>query len=438
MARRAGVLVDFQPTVAQGQSRTYRIVKGMAAAHPTPLQISDNGTTITVNTGPAVFAIRKSGFNLFDTVTVNGVPLVSSSSASGVSVTKAGDSSLWRSNFGMTSAAVEDAGPLHTVVKITGDHRKTAGDLTHLLEYTVRIHFYAGQSFVRVFHTLENAQRAIHSGNRWDAGQGGYVDFRDASLQIHTELASSVSYTAQGDSGTGLLAGAVNGPTYLLQYSSGGTYWNHDHHMDRNYVRYHQYAGAFKGWRLMGNGTQVNAGNRAVGWMAFDDGAKGLAVGMRHFWQNCPKAIEIDGQDVYLRPFPKYWTGDHGFEFEGGQHKTTECFLYFYSGTGSSQNIMTGLNNPLFARCSPAHYSDTFAFEYLGQYNTASYPALEGYIAKQVTTSTSQTPISKWEQYDEYGWEDYGDLVADHEMGVLAAPVEHDGHQPLRQRVLCH
>jgi hypothetical protein len=413
------VLVDFQPTVPQGQSRTYRIVQGTAAAHPTPLQITDNGSTITVNTGPAVFVVNKSGFNLFDSVTVGGAAVVSSSTASGLNVTRASDSSLWRSNFGPATVTVEDAGPLHAVVKIVGDHRRYAGDSTHLLEYTVRIHFYAGQSFVRVFHTLESYKRATHSGNRWDSGQGGYEDFKDASLQVHTNLAGSIHYAAQGNSGTSPMTGTVNGPAYLLQFASGGTNWNHDHHMDRNYVRYHQYAGAFSGWRLYNNAVQAGSGSRAVGWMAFDDGSKGVAAGMRHFWQNCPKAIELDGADLYVRPFPKQWTGDHGFEFEGGQHKTTECFLYFYTGSGNSQQIMTGLNYPLFARCAQAHYADTFAFEYLGQYDTGGYPRLEAYNAKAVSTTDGQSPLSRWEAYDEYGWEDYGDLVADHEMGTL-------------------
>ncbi|MFQ6048438.1 MAG: hypothetical protein ACE5K7_03650, partial [Phycisphaerae bacterium] len=51
------VLVDFQPTVAAGQSRTYRIVAGSAAAHPTPLTIDETASAITVDTGAAVFVI---------------------------------------------------------------------------------------------------------------------------------------------------------------------------------------------------------------------------------------------------------------------------------------------------------------------------------------------------------------------------------------------
>ena len=86
--------------------------------------------------------------------------------------------------------------------------------------------------------------------------------------------------------------------------------------MDREYVRYHQYTGAFSGWRLMKNGQQVSSGSRAVGWMDFADGSKGVAAGMRHFWQNCPKAVEMDGQDVFVRVLPKYWQGNRGYEFE--------------------------------------------------------------------------------------------------------------------------
>jgi len=415
------VLVDFQPTVGATSSASYRIVAGTAAPHPTPLQIYEDGSSITVDTGAAVFVINKINFNLFDSVTVGGIPVVSSSQDSGIVVTKASDSSMWRSYFGNATFSIEDAGPLHAVVKVVGDHRRFVGDSSHLLEYTCRIHFYAGQSFVRVFYTLENAKRAIHRGNFWDAGQGGYEDFRDASLQLHTNLAGSIDYLAQGEQTAPPMSGTVQGPTYLFQYSSGGDNWDHDHHMDRNYVRYHQYPGAFRGWRLMRNGSQVAAGNRAIGWMAFDDGTRGIAVGMRHFWQNCPSAVEIDGADVYIRPFPKYWTSDHGFEFEGGQHKTTECLLYFYADPAGVEEVMTGLNNPLFARCTPQHYADTYAFEYMGQYNPADHPKLEQYCNAVVTPVFNRSVITQWERYDEYGWRDFGDLVADHEHGSFGS-----------------
>ena len=187
--------------------------------------------------------------------------------------------------------------------------------------------------------------------------------------------------------------------------------------MDREYVRYHQYPGAFNGWRLMNNGVQAASGTRAVGWLDFADGSRGVTAGTRHSWQNCPKAVEISGQDVFVRVLPKYWQANHGYEFEGGLQKTTECLLYFHSGAGAPQQAMTGLNNPLFARCSEAHYADTFAFEYLGAYNPTSYPKLETYMNGVIGNT-----VSDWEYYDEYGWEDFGCVVADHEMGVLAAP----------------
>jgi hypothetical protein len=410
------VLVDLQPIAAAGISSTYRIVKGTAAAHPTPLQITQTSGAMTVNTGAAVFVMNKLNFNLFDSVTVNGVEVVAPSSESGIVVTRP-DNSVWRSNFGPATFTIEDQGPLHTVVKVMGDHRRFAGDASHLLEYKCRIHFYAGQSAVKVFYTIGNAKRAGHSGNRWDPGQFGHEDVKDASLQLRTTLGAAVNYTAQGNSGTAPMTGAVQGPTYLYQCSSGGSKWNHDHHMDREYVRYHQYTGAFSGWRLMKNGQQVSSGSRAVGWMDFADGNKGVAAGMRHFWQNCPKAVEMDGQDVFVRVLPKYWQGNHGYEFEGGLQKTTECLLYFHSGAGSPQQVMTGLNNPLFARCTQAHYADTFAFEYLGAYNPASYPKLETYM-----NSVIGNTVNDWEYYDEYGWEDFGCVVADHEMGTLASP----------------
>jgi len=415
------VLVDFQPTVAAGASEVYRIVRnGTAAAHPTPIQITQDANSMTVSTGAAVFTMSKSNFNLFDSVTVGGVPVVSSSPTNGISVTKASDGSVWHSNFGPATFTIEDQGPMHTVVKVVGDHRRFAGDASHLLEYTCRIHFYAGQSLVRVFYRLENAKAAQHPGNRWDSGWSGYEDITDASLQLRTNLVPTVSYMAQGNAGSAPMTGTVAGSTYLYQCSSGGAKWNHDHHMDRYYNRYHLYTDAFSGWRLINNNQTVASGSRAIGWMAFNDANIGVSAGMRHFWQNCPKAIELSqeaveaGWKLCVRPFPKYWTSHHGFEFEGGLNKTTECFFYFHTGAGNAQEVMAGLNAPLFARCTQAHYADTFAFEYLGAYNPTSYPRLEGYTNNVINSITGN-----WENFDEYGWEDFGCVVADHEMGTL-------------------
>jgi len=77
---------------------------------------------------------------------------------------------------------------------------------------------------------------------------------------------------------------------------------------------------------------------------------------------------------------------------------------------------MTNLNSPLFARCTPQHYADSFAFGYMTSYDPAGYPKLEQYCDAVTTPVFSGVSvITRWEQYDEYGWRDFGDLVADHE-----------------------
>ena len=91
-----------------------------------------------------------------------------------MTVTKASDGSLWRSNFGVATFTIEDAGP----AAHGGQGRRRPSPLrpailTHLLEYTFRIHFYAGQSFVRVFYTLENAKAGLPLGQPLGPGQGG-------------------------------------------------------------------------------------------------------------------------------------------------------------------------------------------------------------------------------------------------------------------------
>src|SRR5579862_4525697 len=78
------VLVDTQANLAGGKSVTgISLVNGKGNFGGADLA-SDQGGKIVVNTGPAQFVIGKSGYNVFDQVTVGGKTLVKSGASEGL------------------------------------------------------------------------------------------------------------------------------------------------------------------------------------------------------------------------------------------------------------------------------------------------------------------------------------------------------------------
>src|SRR5581483_9501864 len=78
------VLVDTQADVTAGGQNTSISLTNGSGNFGGPDLASDNGNTVTVNTGPAQFTIRKANFNLFDQVVVNGKVLVAPGTSPGL------------------------------------------------------------------------------------------------------------------------------------------------------------------------------------------------------------------------------------------------------------------------------------------------------------------------------------------------------------------
>src|SRR5581483_419614 len=142
------VLVDTQADVpAGGQNQSITVTSGTGNFGGANLA-TDNGSSITVNTGVAQFTIRKAAFNLFDQVVVNGKTLVASGTSPGLvllgpsSGTSCGvcTDAYTSSNDPNSTAVIEENGPARAVVKADGSHVDAAGHV--YMHYTVRVHFY--------------------------------------------------------------------------------------------------------------------------------------------------------------------------------------------------------------------------------------------------------------------------------------------------------
>lgn len=150
------LLVDTQADVLSGtQSTTISLTTG-AGSFGGPALAADRGMTISVDTGPAQFVIRKQGFNLLDSVVVSGVTLIAPGDSPGI-VLISGTTTYQASNDANVQVSVEENGPARAVILAKGAHYSTLGQRN--LDFTVRLHFYKGESQARVLYTLRNASK---------------------------------------------------------------------------------------------------------------------------------------------------------------------------------------------------------------------------------------------------------------------------------------
>ena len=124
------LLIDTQADVAAGQTNNgISLVSGTGNFGGGDLA-SEDSATITINTGPAVFTIRKANFNLIDKAVVNGKILVVSDANAGLvvlgpapgSTTCPCSTTYSSANDPAATAVIEENGPARAVIKATGQH----------------------------------------------------------------------------------------------------------------------------------------------------------------------------------------------------------------------------------------------------------------------------------------------------------------------------
>ena len=418
------LLLDFQAEVAANGVATYRLVDsgGAGPSFPT-LTVTDGAGAVTVDTGAATFSISKSDGNL--TMPGLTVPLTG----------RARSGSGEYSTAGPVAVSVALHGPLRASVQVKGAYRDAGG--TPLLDYTSRTWFYAGQPFVRLFHTVENNTPCplaeYEQLNCHDIGSGGSVDVADLSLIVRTNLGGTLHYQAGGE-GTPV-TGTLTGDLLLYQDSSGTDHWNHfptftdwfGHPLDTR-PRMQSYV-TFRGYRTTLGGATVDGGHQAAGWLNITGASGSWSIGVRDFWQNFPKALRAapDGR-LEIGLFPdEFGPADYAFNLRAGEHKTHEVLL----------SPSPALPRPLFAQASPEWYVNSGALGLMATRNWADWPEHEHYIDHQLDTAPTYEEWMDWfpnlltaiEASDFYGIFDYGDWPIDYEgYGVAAFNAKYDSN----------
>jgi hypothetical protein len=278
--------------------------------------------------------------------------------------------------------------------------------------FVTRLDAFADTGLLRVRLTLHNPRRAKHPGGLWDLGDPGSLLFRDLSLEW--DLAdggpgSRASWLAEAD---GPVGAAEAGPVEIYQDSSGGANWD-----SRNHVNRHgRVPCSFRGYRARAGGREFR-GLRANPVLTACGPGAAVSVAVPDFWQRFPKALEWDAGTLRVRLFPAQFGDLH--ELQGGEQITHTVWLDCgRPGTGPA--AVSWAYHPVVARSTPAWYAESGAFPHLAPADVDAPSRLDGYLAGAIEGDMSL--FAGREVIDEYGWRNYGEIYANHEVAYYKGP----------------
>jgi hypothetical protein len=273
---------------------------------------------------------------------------------------------------GSAEFTVEQRGPLRACLRVVGWH---GGGDRRLFRYVARIHAYRGQPWIRVFYTFIN-------------------DHQDALMARIRRL--ELRCCVLDSENEGLLDGQPLTQGRLFQVDE-------DH------------------YTIDGQ----PAGRRAAGWAAVGSDEVGMAIGLRHFWQNWPKAISVGRRSIGLEFCPQlspglydgkpleeenrlYYALRNGqYAFKVGVAKTHEFHVNYFSGKPDQQELKSffqAAEQPLLAIADPAYVSATKA---MGEFPPADKQQYAGYDAW--LDRALDVHLDRREKMREYGLLNFGD-----------------------------
>jgi len=421
------LLVDARLDVAGSQETKLRLVRGGPAPPPSSLTYTQHADRIDIETGSASFEVGRLSFALLNKVAIGGKPMAPSPVT--LSLTLAGSpAALSLADFEPDSVQVVQSTDLRLRAKASGPFGPTGG-AKQPLRYTAYLDFYEGSSQVRCYFRIENPNAAIHKGNIWLLGSDGSIHVEDLSVRINLKTDGNYALKAQD----GVWSTGTAGSVSLYQDSSGGPNWQSDNHLNKD----NQIKLNFKGYRHYENEVVVANGQRADGALAGSNASHGVAVAVRHFWQNFPKALRLDPSGMEIGLFPTEFADTH--EIQGGEAKTHELLLYFHAAEEDpavARAVVDRFQRPMLGKCPEQYYADTEALFYNFAPRKDGVADLWETAVDSMVIPTGYNPITmitQRETIDEYGWRHFGGVMADQEevcgKGGYDYPVSHNNNQ---------
>jgi hypothetical protein len=292
----------------------------------------------------------------------------------------------------------EEQGPLRATVSIKG-----AFHPSDRANFSCRIHFYAGTGCVKISFTLHNPKAATHPGGVWDLGEANALLFQGLGFSFAHDLPTGVEIRTSLNPETAFATRQDLSRWAVYQESSGGAHWQSPVHRNREgSVPLKQ-----RGFIVEENGQTTATGQRAVPIVWTGSNRSGFSACLPLFWQEFPKEIAVNEQEMMIALFPARFPDLH--ELQPGEQKTHTFFVDF----SHKNEQLNGARMPLEITLPATTYIASGLFTDL--------PGEEDLVDQFISI---EELLAKRELIDEYGWRNYGDIFADHEA------VNHQGDQP--------
>lgn len=342
------LLLDFLADVNANVSRKLELEFGdgvVRRAKGKEVRVEQALDSLWINTGPLRFSISRQHFGVFDDVFLdedrNGSfePTEAKIRGNGLrqSLTLANEfASLAPRVLPPEEVLVEEPGPNRTVVKIVG--WIDDGGTNRLVKYLVRVHAVAGSASMTIEHT------AIQLSDRIKM-----LWVRDLSLSLNSNSVGPLRYRfgSANDPHEGALG---DSPLTLSQLSE-----NH--------------------YTLRRDGKeQIGEGLRAPGWFDLISTNGTVRVGVRHFWQQFPKAATLSRGGLRIGLYPA--EAAKPFDMDQGLAKTHELTFSFDRDSPPLPS-MGAVDSPLFAVAPSSWYCDSKVFGDLQPFDFDRFPDYE-------------------------------------------------------------
>ena len=419
-------LTDFSADVpAEGQV-DYAFCYGQKPASilsDETIQIEESDDQITVCTGPLRFVVNRRQFSLIESAELGNVDaeggflpeceVVTEGVASGgeawVRICESfNDAQGKRYIYGMGgdclaslakdeyTVELEEVGPLRAVIKCTGAFEADI-PFHHYTGYrpfrmVTRIYAYAGQTHLRILHTVVVACNPRET------------EVEEIALRVPVSLKNGVRFRAASLRPT---EGSLN-PDEAIMLGQ----------RSDNQFRVEQ--------QRAGQRRTVAEGQRTEGWMTIEDDQVGVGVGLRYMPEEYPKALRVagtgEGIDVFLwkdldgkrLSFKRYtevvsWGEGEGVYADGtGTAKTSEFFVCFYKASEGNDipDRLRGLLTPPHVAIDPewtAHCDATGGF---APVDPKQFPESERMMTGFLDWLIRNIQLGRW-----YGFFDWGDAL---------------------------
>ena len=278
---------------------------------------------------------------------------------------------------------------------------------TNGLTIELKIDCWDDASLAKLELVVHNPRRAEHANGFWDLGDPQSI------LVESIEVLFSIDQLVQGQErivrwqrNPGEKIDLTKKSRWSLrQLGSGGANWNSRNHVDRFgnvCITEHGF--------VESSGGDILSGSRVSPWLSVGSEERQLAFFAPKFWETFPNGFRVERDSCIWELLPKQ---SYSHEIQPGEQLAKSLWIEVNQPYRNGICRSRGLRNPLVAR--PLIRDDHSVPAPLAVCSNTSYPSsVESYLAS--IFSDTEGFKAKREVIDEFGWRNFGDVWADHEM----------------------